>query len=51
MIPEDKHWLTGFRVVLAEMPATEPLPAINDICVKNISQQNIIGRNLVMRHF
>ena len=39
MIPEDKHWLTGFRVVLAEMPATEPLPAINDICVKNISQQ------------
>ncbi|WP_205508995.1 SUMF1/EgtB/PvdO family nonheme iron enzyme [Longitalea arenae] len=32
MLPEDKHWLTGFRVVQGEMPRTkaiaaEPLPA------------------------
>lgn len=26
MIPEDKHWLTGFRVVQGEMPTTTPLP-------------------------
>ncbi|MHC4620726.1 MAG: formylglycine-generating enzyme family protein, partial [Planctomycetota bacterium] len=25
-LPEDKHWLIGFRVVLGPMPATEPLP-------------------------
>jgi len=25
-IPEDKSWLIGFRVVLGEMPETEPLP-------------------------
>ncbi|WP_020617357.1 SUMF1/EgtB/PvdO family nonheme iron enzyme [Paenibacillus daejeonensis] len=25
-LPEDKHWLIGFRVVLAEPVATEPLP-------------------------
>ncbi|HUT29767.1 MAG TPA: SUMF1/EgtB/PvdO family nonheme iron enzyme [Sedimentisphaerales bacterium] len=24
-IPEDKHWLIGFRVVMGEMPATQPL--------------------------
>ena len=26
-LPEDKSWLIGFRVVQAEMPSTEPLPA------------------------
>jgi formylglycine-generating enzyme len=26
-VPEDKHWLIGFRVVQAEMPKTKPLPA------------------------
>jgi formylglycine-generating enzyme len=26
MLPEDKHWLTGFRVVIGELPATKPLP-------------------------
>ncbi len=26
MLPEDKHWLVGFRVVLGELPQTEPLP-------------------------
>lgn len=25
-LPEDKHWLIGFRVVQAEMPDTTPLP-------------------------
>ena len=25
-IPEDRNWLIGFRVVLGEMPETEPLP-------------------------
>lgn len=24
-LPEDKHWLIGFRVVMAELPKTEPL--------------------------
>jgi photosystem II stability/assembly factor-like uncharacterized protein len=27
-LPEDRHWLTGFRVVSAEMPKTKPLPQI-----------------------
>jgi formylglycine-generating enzyme required for sulfatase activity len=26
MLPEDNHWLIGFRVVIAALPATEPLP-------------------------
>ena len=25
-LPEDKHWLIGFRVVLGELPKTAPLP-------------------------
>ncbi|MHC4575410.1 MAG: SUMF1/EgtB/PvdO family nonheme iron enzyme, partial [Planctomycetota bacterium] len=25
-LPEDKHWLIGFRVVMGELPVTEPLP-------------------------
>ena len=25
-LPEDKHWLIGFRIVQAEMPTTSPLP-------------------------
>jgi sulfatase modifying factor 1 len=25
-LPEDKHWLIGFRVVLGELPKTKPLP-------------------------
>ncbi|MHC4478245.1 MAG: SUMF1/EgtB/PvdO family nonheme iron enzyme [Planctomycetota bacterium] len=27
-LPQDKHWLIGFRVVMASMPATEPLPEV-----------------------
>lgn len=26
-LPEDKHWLIGFRVVMGDMPATPPLPS------------------------
>ncbi len=25
-LPEDKHWLIGFRVILGELPATKPVP-------------------------
>ncbi|GAB2538708.1 SUMF1/EgtB/PvdO family nonheme iron enzyme [Spirosoma aerophilum] len=28
MIPEDKSWMVGFRVVEAAMPVTKPLPAL-----------------------
>ncbi|HUT36393.1 MAG TPA: SUMF1/EgtB/PvdO family nonheme iron enzyme [Planctomycetota bacterium] len=27
-LPEDKHWLTGFRVACGEMPQTKPLPPL-----------------------
>lgn len=27
-LPEDKSWLIGFRLVLGEMPATQPLPPV-----------------------
>ena len=27
-LPEDKHWLIGFRVVIAPLPNTKPLPPI-----------------------
>jgi len=27
-LPQDKHWLIGFRVVLGQTPATEPLPEV-----------------------
>ena len=27
-LPADKHWLIGFRVVMGEIPASEPLPAL-----------------------
>ncbi len=40
MLPEDKHWFTGFRVVQAELPGTEPLtlnPSL--ISLGNISQR------------
>lgn len=38
MIPEDKHWLTGFRVVQADMPTIGPLPALEPAVEENISQ-------------
>ncbi|MDR2920933.1 MAG: SUMF1/EgtB/PvdO family nonheme iron enzyme [Tannerella sp.] len=39
MIPEDKHWLTGFRVVQADMPETRHLP-VKDLKYQDVSQQN-----------
>ncbi|MHC4647376.1 MAG: SUMF1/EgtB/PvdO family nonheme iron enzyme [Planctomycetota bacterium] len=39
-LPADKHWLIGFRVVLDEMPAGEPLPApAPELWARNVSQQ------------
>ncbi|MBM4089244.1 MAG: glycoside hydrolase [Planctomycetes bacterium] len=38
-LPEDRSWLIGFRVVQAEMPATEPLPALPEpLNARNVSQ-------------
>jgi len=37
--PDDKHWLIGFRVVLAQLPPTEPLPVALQTYQKNVSQQ------------
>jgi hypothetical protein len=39
-LPEDKHWLTGFRVVLAEPPKTSPLPVAQPgLWAQNVNQQ------------
>lgn len=39
MLPEDKHWLTGFRVVQADMPPTKPFTETETRRIKDISQQ------------
>lgn len=39
MIPEDKHWLTGFRVVQADMPATKPSLIADNTSIEKVSQQ------------
>ncbi|MFH1743391.1 MAG: SUMF1/EgtB/PvdO family nonheme iron enzyme [bacterium] len=39
-IPEDKHWLIGFRVALGALPDTEPLPVPTPEChQRNVSQE------------
>jgi formylglycine-generating enzyme required for sulfatase activity len=39
-LPEDKHWLIGFRVLLGELPKTEALPAPEpELWAQNVSQQ------------
>ena len=39
-LPEDMHWLIGFRVVLAEMPQAKPLPMpAPQLWAKDVSQQ------------
>ncbi|MHB0946158.1 MAG: SUMF1/EgtB/PvdO family nonheme iron enzyme [Sedimentisphaerales bacterium] len=39
-IPQDKHWLIGFRVVQGEMPKTKPLPAPPpQLCMSGVSQK------------
>ena len=38
-VPEDKHWLIGFRVVLGPLPETKPLPAPGpELHQKNVGQ-------------
>lgn len=39
MLPEDRHWLTGFRIVQAEMPDTPPSPVPEDAYVSTVSLQ------------
>lgn len=40
MMPEDKHWLAGFRVVQAELPDTDPLPVPKKpFAMQDVSQQ------------
>lgn len=39
MLPEDKHWLTGFRVVQADMPQGQPLPALEPASQETVSRQ------------
>ncbi len=53
-VPEDKHWLIGFRVVLGEMPATVPLPVPPPpACQRQVSQrvQNGVGPDLYKPYF
>jgi formylglycine-generating enzyme required for sulfatase activity len=39
-LPEDKHWLIGFRVVLGEMPTGKPLPKPEPhLWVRNVSRK------------
>jgi len=39
-LPEDKHWLIGFRVVIGQMPETEPLPVPQrQLWAKDVCQQ------------
>lgn len=39
MLPEDKHWLTGFRVVQADVPQSQPLPALEPASQETVSRQ------------
>lgn len=39
MLPEDKHWLTGFRVVQADMPQSQPLSALEPASQETVSRQ------------
>jgi formylglycine-generating enzyme required for sulfatase activity len=40
-LPDDRHWLLGFRVVIGPMPGTEPLPVAADqhSWAKDVKQQ------------
>jgi len=38
-LPDDKHWLIGFRVVIGKLPTTKPLPIVKvPLWGKNVSQ-------------
>ncbi len=48
MIPEDNHWITGFRVIQAEMPSTSPLPIQEKSeLMQNVSQKKFNWPNPV----
>jgi len=39
-LPQDRHWLTGFRVVMGELPKSKPLPRIKaSLWAKDVNQQ------------
>jgi formylglycine-generating enzyme required for sulfatase activity len=39
-LPQDKHWLIGLRVVLGEMPQTQPLPVVGpQLWAQNVEQR------------
>ena len=40
-LPDDKHWLIGFRLVMGEMPKTEPLPETGPELWQTDVEQNI----------
>jgi len=40
-VPEDKHWLIGFRVVIGRMPETKPWP----LPEPPLNQQNVVQRD------
>jgi hypothetical protein len=42
MVPEGKSWLIGFRVVIGDMPDTEPLP----VPELPLNQQNVVQRKI-----
>jgi len=39
-IPETRNWVTGFRVVIGELPKTKPLPVIPPRHQQNVKQRN-----------
>jgi len=41
-LPEDRHWLIGFRVVMGELPGTKPLPAPKPaLCARDVGGKRI----------
>ena len=40
-LPENKHWMIGFRVVLGELPASKPLPVPSP----PLNRQNVVKRD------
>lgn len=50
MIPEDKNFLVGFRVIQAEMPSTEPAPLENkQLWAKDVDQSDYAWESKINR--
>jgi len=47
-LPEDKHWLIGFRVVIGEMPKTRPLPAVENSILQG-AEPGLWARNVTQK--